>query len=613
MGTPLERRPALLAAVAMALGVGLGTRGLPLPETAAGALLVLLVARGASWGGAAGALFLLGVALGVVDGPSDPPAPPADWVGVEARPAGRDGTVAWGEARLEGVRVVVDLSARPPPAGTEGLAARGGRVEALGLPLAPGHEPFGTGWRSAGHDAVWRPAAVRWSSAPPPAPLRPPAVREAEWAASSLVWGRHGRAAEPGAEDALRRSGLVHLVVASGLRTTFLFGALALLLSPLSLPAWGRGGIAFAGVLLLSLEVSGLAVARALLMLALLVSARALSRSPDSLNALGMAALVLMSANPRVVGNLSFQLSFAAAATAVLVGKALAEAPAARFAWARAAGAIALAIHLVLTPLLARTTAGAPFWGPMANLVGVPLAMLTGLTAGVHALFGGAPGTGLLDGALARLFMGWAGWVASLPSPEVTVPPAPWSAMVPALVALVLVGWAYRDRRAAAGTALAVLAVGLVGRVPVPTPAVTVLPLSGAVWLPGERALVSRGPPAPGETAVMEGRPVRRIVVPREAVASWREWARRGAPAARVESGGPLRMGAWTLDPAPSAWRLSGPVAVELRSRPGTACPVVLAGLPACLGPRAGGVDLLERGELSAWAGPGGPLLSTYR
>ena len=122
-------------------------------------------------------------------------------------------------------------------------------------------------------------------------------------------------------QEPFRRTGLAHLLAVSGLHVFLvgmvLYGLLKPVLGRLGWP-WRRIELVRAAVTLVLVggyvAVAGAphSAVRALVMAALLVGGRAFERPSNALNALGVAALVLLVARPAALSDAGFQLSFAA-------------------------------------------------------------------------------------------------------------------------------------------------------------------------------------------------------------------------------------------------------------------------------------------------------------
>jgi competence protein ComEC len=255
----------------------------------------------------------------------------------------------------------------------------------------------------------------------------------------------------------LRRTGLSHLFVVSGLHVSLIAGvvwAAAGMLRPTP-----RAVCALAAAGAYSLLV-GLAptVLRSMFMLVSMIAARIAKRAPSSLNALAIAAGVLVAVTPALVYDLSFQLTVAATAGVVGLGPWLAR----RWRSGPVATAVAasLGAQIATLPLTAPAFSLVPLGGAALNLVAVPwtggclvLGLVWGLLALVHPSWGAwwAP---LFD-PLARPF----GWLAALPPHPVVSSPIAIGTVASCLLAAAALAVALRPRRLAlAAPALLVFA-----------------------------------------------------------------------------------------------------------------------------------------------------------
>ena len=158
-------------------------------------------------------------------------------------------------------------------------------------------------WAAARLEALPRSAAVRYL----PGPLRLTAEDTATLAAM-LFGDRTQLSADLRA--GFERTGTFHLFVVSGLHVALLTGALFWLLRRLRVPEMPAVAI----TLVLSLGYAlltgfGAPVQRALAMCGVFLVARALDRQRSSLNALGVAALLILVADPRALYTASFQMT----------------------------------------------------------------------------------------------------------------------------------------------------------------------------------------------------------------------------------------------------------------------------------------------------------------
>lgn len=249
-------------------------------------------------------------------------------------------------------------------------------------------------------------------------------------------------------EEAFRRSGLSHLVAASG-QNVALVAALAIgvaALCGLSRPwriAWALAAV----IAYVPLAGAGPSIRRAGVTGVLTLLALGLGRAPDRWWALLLAAIATVLVDPASPEQLGWQLSFAAVIGLLLLADPLAAV--ARRAgwpgWLGTAAAVPLGAGLATAPVLAAGVGDVSLTSLPANLVVEPVvAPVTwlGMLAGVLGPEGAPVSDGLVRAAVP--FLDWttgvANWAAS-PAWAV-VRPGPLSAALPVaavLVALVLV------------------------------------------------------------------------------------------------------------------------------------------------------------------------------
>lgn len=282
----------------------------------------------------------------------------------------RTGDLLWVRARPEPIVRV------PDPGGFDlrtWAASRGVHREAF----------VGTGsWVHAGHR--WRPAdlfsgarerVAGWlgeSGLPGP---------EQDIARALLLGDRSGLEQEQ--RDAFARSGTMHVLAVSGLHVGLIFAVLAVLLGWWGNrrgPMWLRGLVILAGLWAYAGLTGGSpSVVRAATMFSLFTLAGMVGRQSDSLNSLAAAAFILLVADPRMLGQLSFQFSFLAVLGILLFHDPL------RRLWVppnRVLGylwsllVVSVAAQLMTTPLALVTFKAFPLWFLPANLVVVSLVTL---------------------------------------------------------------------------------------------------------------------------------------------------------------------------------------------------------------------------------------------
>ncbi len=317
-----------------------------------------------------------------------------------------------------------------------------------------------------GFAGVHAPAALSRLAVPPPA--GPPALRvvralealrqdlleqvrsrltgDDRALVASLVLGDRGDV-ERSLDDAFRVAGVSHVLSVSGLHlaiAAFLFYAgLSWLL--LRVPGVGRGlpvrrlaalaalPATFAYTLVTGAQIATL---RAFLVAAVWFVGVALGRRATALNALAIAAFVLLGLSPLELFDPSFQLSFAAALGGALLGprwspRGAGGSLAVRFArWCLRLVAVSAAAILATVPIAAWQFSQLAPAGLLSNLVVVPLAELallpTGLigcvlaSAGLSSIGGGLV---ILAGFQAQLMAGFVRWFAGwAPSWHVPAP-----------------------------------------------------------------------------------------------------------------------------------------------------------------------------------------------
>jgi competence protein ComEC len=228
--------------------------------------------------------------------------------------------------------------------------------------------------------------------------------------------------------DAFQTTGLMHILVASGLNVGLLAWLCLKLLALLRVPP-ARASLATLPVLGVYLVLCGgeTPLLRSTLMFAILVGARAAGRAPAAVNALGLTALLILGFDPSSLHDRSFQLSFTATlGVLVLVPWLKARMPFLPGIIAEAA-ACTLSAQLFLFPLLAGMFMSVPLLGVLANLLVTP-AMGVMLAGGLALLaFGWVPLAGAALGAAMRAALAAALKVVTafslLPLASVVVPP----------------------------------------------------------------------------------------------------------------------------------------------------------------------------------------------
>lgn len=231
---------------------------------------------------------------------------------------------------------------------------------------------------------------------------------------AALVTGDQGHIEEADAQ-AMRDSGLAHLLSISGLHVTAVVGFIFIVVSrTLSLSSWlalriripvyAAAAAAFGAVAYTLLAGAEVPTVRSCIAALLVLVALAMGRDALTLRLVAFGAMVVLTFWPEAMAGPSFQLSFAAVATIVI----LHELPAMkRFAQSRdealaskALRAVAsliltgLAIELVLAPIALFHFHKAGLYGAFANVVAIPLTTFFIMPMEALALFFDTVGLG---------------------------------------------------------------------------------------------------------------------------------------------------------------------------------------------------------------------------
>jgi competence protein ComEC len=265
--------------------------------------------------------------------------------------------------------------------------------------------------------------------------------------ATAFVTGDRGGISKTD-DEAMRDSGLAHLLSVSGLHVGAVVGAVYVLfvrvlaLSPwlalrVRLPVAAAAAGALAGVAYTILSGSEVPTVRSCIGSLLVLAALALGREPLSLRMLAVAAFCVMLLWPEAVTGPSFQMSFGAVPALVAVGT---SAPAKAFMAPRdetlAIKALrhlamllvtGVVIDLVLMPIGLFHFHRAGIYGALANVIAIPLTTFVVMPLLAAALVLDAIGAGGPVWWLARLSIDLltaiAHWIASRPA-AVTILPA---------------------------------------------------------------------------------------------------------------------------------------------------------------------------------------------
>ncbi|MDO5551481.1 MAG: ComEC/Rec2 family competence protein [Lachnospiraceae bacterium] len=173
--------------------------------------------------------------------------------------------------------------------------------------------------------------------------------------------------------DLYQKNGISHILAISGLHLSMIGMGLYRLLRKSGM-GYGLAGSA-AGVVIVSYGVmtggSGSAV-RAIIMLLASFLAAYLGRTYDLLSALSLAALLLSWANPLLIGQSGFQLSFGAVLGIGLLGEELVRSLKVHRSWEKTL-LVSLSVQLMTCPIVLYHYFQYPVYGIFLNLLVVPL------------------------------------------------------------------------------------------------------------------------------------------------------------------------------------------------------------------------------------------------
>ena len=271
-------------------------------------------------------------------------------------------------------------------------------------------------------------------------------------------------------DEGFRRAGVYHLLAVSGFNVALLASSVFATLALVGVPR--RGAALAAGVVLIAfaLVVGGQpSVLRATVMGLLLLLSVLLERESQVMNALALAALLLLLWDPGDLHDPGFQLSFAATAGIIYLGPPLAE----RLStwgwpvWLARSLAVSVGAQLAVTPVMLAFFNQLSLIGIVANLFVVPLAA-PATTLGMLALLLSLVSdtlAGLCFDALWLMLVALRAvvWVAAaVPAAMVNLPAPAWGAVIAWYAALALAPLSARHCLAVPALAgLLVMAAGL--------------------------------------------------------------------------------------------------------------------------------------------------------
>jgi len=196
--------------------------------------------------------------------------------------------------------------------------------------------------------------------------------------ASALVSGMaigDAHALSPALKAEMQQLSLTHLVAVSGSNCAIVGGLALLLCARVGLSRWMRTLVAVA-VLVSYVGLVGPqpSVLRAAAMATAVLVARAAGRATSPIDALSLAILVLVIADPSQGANLGFGLSVAATLGILVLAPQLAERLSPRMPkWLALGLAVSASAQLLCMPLLLGLQGGIPVWSVFANLLAEPI------------------------------------------------------------------------------------------------------------------------------------------------------------------------------------------------------------------------------------------------
>ena len=187
------------------------------------------------------------------------------------------------------------------------------------------------------------------------------------------------RALSDGLREVYSTSGVSHVLAVSGLHVGIMCWFLYLIFPAFLFRRrdWIRQllvmGILWSYAFIIGLPVS---MTRSLIMFSIVAACRAVNRESSALNSLGIAALILLAANPSALFDMSFQLSFSAVLFIVLLTPPLMElyrprTLPGRYVWR--VSALSVAAQTGTTPIVAFHFSGFSTYVLLANLFVVPV------------------------------------------------------------------------------------------------------------------------------------------------------------------------------------------------------------------------------------------------
>ena len=308
---------------------------------------------------------------------------------------------------------------------------------------------------------------------------------------AALVTGDQGHISEQDAQ-AMRDSGLAHLLSISGLHVTAVVGFIFLLVSRslalwpwlalrVSIPLIAASAAALGALAYTLLAGAEVPTVRSCIAALLVLAALALGRDALTLRLVAFGALVVLIFWPEAMAGPSFQLSFAAVATIVVLHdlpwmKSLTERREETLLWRLLRGIASLvltgiAIELILAPIALFHFHKTGLYGALANVIAIPLTTFVIMPLEAIALLFDTVGLGApfwwLAGQGVAIILAIAHTVSGLPGAVSMLPSMPGWAFG-SIIAGALIGGLVRSRFRLFG--LLPFCVGLIAMIAAPRP-----------------------------------------------------------------------------------------------------------------------------------------------
>jgi competence protein ComEC len=204
-----------------------------------------------------------------------------------------------------------------------------------------------------------------------------------------LIGYRDGLSEE--VQDAFSNAGLTHIMAVSGANVAFMVLPLAFLLKRLKVPK-RAANLFIIGFLILFVFITGIepSVLRAVIMAIILLAAAILYREPDTYAAIAFSCILILAANPCMLFNIGFQLSYAATLSIVMLYKNIKKRISRRSMpeWISEVLAATVAAQLGVLPITLICFNKVSIIAIIPNLLAVPMLELITILGSLMAILG---------------------------------------------------------------------------------------------------------------------------------------------------------------------------------------------------------------------------------